>query len=130
MAEEAIAFAGALSAPRRAGERTVHVDPALFEKVATDVMRKSKALEAPQACIEAVRAATELPFTAGLEREQALFQQFVASNESKALRHVFFAERAAAKIDGDGRAIDSFLCHEFDGKGLAPHARGLHRIWG
>lgn len=100
LAEAGIAFARTCSAPRRTGERTISADPGLFEKAAADVLRGSKALEAPQACIEAVRAATELPFAGGLERERALFEQLVAGDESRALRHVFFAERAAAKIDG------------------------------
>lgn len=100
LAEDAIAFAGTVSAPRPTGERTIGTDPDRFEKAASDVRRKNKAHEAPMACIEAVRAATELPFNEGLERERALFRQLVAGEESRALRHVFFAERAAAKIEG------------------------------
>ncbi len=49
-------------------------------------------------CIEAVEAAVKLPFEQGLALERKFFIELVQSNESKALRHVFFAERAASKI--------------------------------
>ena len=49
-------------------------------------------------CIEAVEAAVKLPFEQGLALERKFFVELVQSSESKALRHVFFAERAASKI--------------------------------
>jgi len=100
LAAEAIAYARTLDAPRRTGDRSVSADPAVFEKFATDNARKIKGLDAPKACIEAVKAATELPLDQGQEKERALFMQLVSGEQSRALRHVFFAERAAAKIDG------------------------------
>ncbi len=39
-----------------------------------------------------------LPFDAGSGRERELFADCVVSTESKALRHLFFAEREAAKV--------------------------------
>ena len=53
---------------------------------------------APLACIEAVAAAVEKPFEAGLERERELFTTLMLSPESAALRHIFQAERAASHI--------------------------------
>ncbi len=53
---------------------------------------------APLACIEAVAAAVEKPFEAGLKRERELFTTLMLSPESAALRHVFQAERAASHI--------------------------------
>jgi 3-hydroxyacyl-CoA dehydrogenase len=53
---------------------------------------------APPACIEAVAAAVEKPFEAGLERERELFTTLMLSPESAALRHIFQAERAASHI--------------------------------
>jgi 3-hydroxyacyl-CoA dehydrogenase len=100
LAAEAIAYARTLDAPRRTGDRPVTADPAVFEQFATDNARKIKGLDAPKACIEAVQAATELPLAEGQEKERALFLQLVSGEQSLALRHVFFAERAAAKIDG------------------------------
>jgi len=54
---------------------------------------------APLACIDAIVAAANLPFDAGLIEERRLFTQLYTGPESKALRHVFLAERAAARID-------------------------------
>src|SRR3546814_4894023 len=75
-----------------------------LEAFATENARKIRGLEAPKACIEAVKAATELPIDQGQQKERALFAKLVAGAQSEALRHVFFAERAAAKIDELGRA--------------------------
>ncbi len=100
LAAEAIAYARTLTTPRRTGDRSVSADPAVFEQFSAQNARKIKGLDAPQACIAAVKAATELPLDQGQEKERALFQQLVAGEQSKALRHVFFAERATAKIDG------------------------------
>jgi 3-hydroxyacyl-CoA dehydrogenase len=55
---------------------------------------------APLACVEAVAAAVEKPFEAGLKRERELFAALMLSPESAALRHVFQAERAASHILG------------------------------
>jgi 3-hydroxyacyl-CoA dehydrogenase len=53
---------------------------------------------APVACVEAVAAAFDRPFDAGLKRERELFTTLMLSPESAALRHVFQAERAASHI--------------------------------
>jgi 3-hydroxyacyl-CoA dehydrogenase len=53
---------------------------------------------APVACVEAVAAAFDRPFAAGLKRERELFTELMMSPESAALRHVFQAERAASHI--------------------------------
>jgi len=100
LAAEAIAYARTLDAPRRTGDRSVSADPAVFARFAADNARRIAGLDAPKACIEAVKAATEVPLDQGQEKERALFLQLVTGDQSKALRHVFFAERAAAKIDG------------------------------
>jgi 3-hydroxyacyl-CoA dehydrogenase len=53
---------------------------------------------APVACVEAVAAAFDRPFDAGIKRERELFTTLMSSPESAALRHVFQAERAASHI--------------------------------
>ena len=53
---------------------------------------------APLQCVEAVAAAVTKKFDDGMKVERNLFLQLVQSNESKALRHAFFAERAASKL--------------------------------
>ena len=64
-----------------------------------NVAASSRNLPAPLACVDALAAAVTMPFDEGLRTERRLFVQLVASPESRALRHVFFAERAAARID-------------------------------
>ncbi len=54
--------------------------------------------KAPANILEAIRAAATLPFDQGMRREAELFQELLHSTESAALRYVFFAERAAAKV--------------------------------
>ncbi len=53
--------------------------------------------EAAHACVQALEGALRLPFEQGLALEQALYQRLLASPASRALRHLFFAERDAAR---------------------------------
>ena len=53
---------------------------------------------APAKCIDAVEAAVLKPFDEGMKLERAAFTELLATTESKALRHVFFATRAAPKV--------------------------------
>src|SRR5215475_3080576 len=57
-----------------------------------------KGVHAPFAVIDGVEAAMTLPFDQGSLRERELFADCVISTESQALRHLFFAERDAAKV--------------------------------
>jgi len=57
-----------------------------------------KGVGAPFAAIDAIEASMTLPFDEGSLRERELFADCVISDESKALRHLFFAERDAAKV--------------------------------
>ncbi len=60
--------------------------------------KKQRGLKAPLAAIDAVEAATKLPFEEGCQVEQKLFTECLFSDQSKALIHVFFGEREVAKI--------------------------------
>jgi 3-hydroxyacyl-CoA dehydrogenase len=57
-------------------------------------------LNAPFAAIDAVEAATKLPFDEGVQVERKLFEQCLFSDQAQALMHVFFAEREVTKIPG------------------------------
>ena len=72
--------------------------PGFFEQARASVAAASKGLAAPLACVDAIEAAATLPFEAGIKREREIFMRLIESDESKALRHAFFAERAAARI--------------------------------
>ena len=82
----------------RVRDRSVPGDLESFNKAAAAMTGKGRVLRAVSACVEAVRAAIEMPFDRGIAREYELFKELVASDESKAQRHVFFAERTAAKV--------------------------------
>ena len=71
-----------------------------FADAAEMLTRRLRGREAPAACVEAVRNAIVLPFEEGLKREAELFRKLVAGAQSKAQRHIFFAEREAAKVPG------------------------------
>ena len=104
---DAIAFAREISTRGEhpiASQRTDKIaeavrDPEVFDRFRREHARKLKGFEAPEACIQAVKAAVDLPFAEGIKKERELFLKLVTGDQSRALRHVFFAERAAAKID-------------------------------
>ncbi|NHX27332.1 3-hydroxyacyl-CoA dehydrogenase, partial [Escherichia coli] len=59
--------------------------------------------QAPLRALDSIRNATEVPFDAAMQFERETFLELRAGDEAAALRHVFFAERAAprpAVIDG------------------------------
>ncbi len=62
------------------------------------VMAMARNFPAPAKCVEAIAAAVKLPFDDGIARERTLFLELIQTPESRALRHAFFAERAASKI--------------------------------
>jgi 3-hydroxyacyl-CoA dehydrogenase len=81
---------------------TVRADRASFDAKVADLLKRRRGQNAPAACAKAVANALDLPFDAGLAAERALFTELVAGDQSKALRHIFFAEREALKIPGLG----------------------------
>lgn len=86
---------------RKVSQLAAKVDsPSVFDDFAKANARKFRGFIAPFQCIEAVRAATELPFADGMKRERAIFLELQASDQSKAQRHVFFAEREVVRIPG------------------------------
>lgn len=74
------------------------VDSAIVASYRTRLARRSRGQIAPDRIVSCVEAALHLPFEAGIERERELFRECLASPQSRALRHVFFAEREAARI--------------------------------
>src|SRR5882672_10137683 len=102
----AIAFAKAKAAAhhiRKVREIAISSDAAAKGLQASAKMRESLAktargLRAPYAVVDAVEAGLQHGFDAGSVRERELFADCVVSTESKALRHLFFAEREVAKV--------------------------------
>lgn len=83
--------------------RDITIDPSTIEPGFFEAARKKLALRArgqiaPDKIVSCIEAAVNLPMDQGLERERELFRELVTSPESAAMRHIFFAERQAAKI--------------------------------
>jgi 3-hydroxyacyl-CoA dehydrogenase len=70
----------------------------IFAAARDAARKKQRNLIAPLAAIEAIEAATRLPFEKGCEVEARLFIDCLYSDQSKALIHVFFGEREVAKV--------------------------------
>jgi len=66
----------------------------------TSVAAVSRGFAAPGRALEVVGASVAQSFAAGVATERRNFAELMASEESQALRHAFFAERAASKIPG------------------------------
>jgi 3-hydroxyacyl-CoA dehydrogenase len=72
--------------------------PEIFDAIRKANARKFRGFEAWEKAIESVKNAVDLPFAEGMAKERDMFMALLGSTQSKAQRHVFFAERAAAKI--------------------------------
>jgi len=70
----------------------------IFATARENARKKQRGQMAPLAAIDAVEAATRLPFDEGCQVEQELFAECLVSSQAKALMHVFFAEREVARI--------------------------------
>ncbi|MDR0275848.1 MAG: enoyl-CoA hydratase/isomerase family protein [Burkholderiaceae bacterium] len=78
---------------------------AYFLFAGNTVQGMSKNLPAPMKCVQAVEGAATLKFDEALAKERELFQSLMQTPESRALRYIFAAERAAAKIADVGPEI-------------------------
>ncbi len=108
--EAALAYAQELAdkgaAPRYSSKLPVDLDSVadnFFEQKRAAVARKTRGVPAPQRIIDCVEAATKLDFQQGSAFEREKFMELMNSPESAGLRHVFFAERQASKIEDIAR---------------------------
>ena len=98
----AIAFAQeAVNRPiRRVRDRQEKLSQESLLALRVRVEKRMRGQTAPVAAMDAVEAAASLTFEAGCEFETKLFNECLFSSQSKALIHVFFGERAVAKVPG------------------------------
>lgn len=115
--EGALAHAGTVAgsdpAERRLSTRKLRGGAkvqAAFEEAEKQVRRQAKGADAPLRALESVRNAYSMPFDAGMAREREIFSELISSEQSAALRHIFFAERQAAKapdgVEGTPRKVE------------------------
>ncbi len=117
LAEEALAYARSVAdvrpLPLVRDLKCKHPQgDAYFQFARNMVNGMSKNFPAPAKCVDAVEAATKKKFDEGMAVERDIFINLMWTAESKSLRHLFLAERAASKIpdvpaDTAQRAINS-----------------------
>ena len=73
-------------------------DPSLFAAFRKKMAKRARGFDAPYACVESIEASLTMSYPDGAVKERELFTRLVASDQSKAQRHAFFAERDVAKI--------------------------------
>jgi len=95
-------------AVRRTSELSVaSIEKDVFEAAAARAGKRVRGQTAPPRIIECVRIAVSTPFAEGQKRERELFTESMQDPQSAALRHMFFAEREAAKIIGLDRDTET-----------------------
>jgi 3-hydroxyacyl-CoA dehydrogenase len=104
-----VAFARKVLAEKRPLRKVGEIDdklaelrkqPSKFDELAAAHVKKARGLHAPAGALEALRGALDLPLAEGLDRERKKFQELRIGDQSKAQRHLFFAEREAGKVPG------------------------------
>ncbi|MDP2256738.1 MAG: enoyl-CoA hydratase-related protein, partial [Polaromonas sp.] len=103
LAQEALAFAESIAdtrpLPLVRNLPCKHPNGEAFFQFARNMVKgMAKNFPAPLKCVDAVQAATQRKFEDGLQFERELFTNLMWTPESRALRHIFMAERAASKI--------------------------------
>jgi len=103
--EAAIAWAQELLAEgapiRRSSEQAVpDFDASIFDDYRAVLAKRARGQVAPAHIIDTVEAAATLDFEKGSKVERDLFMKCMESTQSAGMRHIFFAERQASKIDG------------------------------
>lgn len=98
---DAIALACTAPAPKallsQALKKTAYTDR--LETVAAKILSKTPRQNAPKAAVQALRNTYTLPPKEALKIERKTFLSLRADQQSAALRHLFFAERATTKIE-------------------------------
>jgi 3-hydroxyacyl-CoA dehydrogenase len=107
LAADAITFAREMIAkgPRATRDLPVKGDASSIETLKAANARKWRGFDAPYANLACVEAAARLPFDEGMAFERTEFMKLMMGSQSAAQRHIFFAERQAAKIDGLAKDI-------------------------
>ena len=114
LVQGAIKFARGVLAAKRPPQRVkdredkleeIRANPAKFDEIVAQHAKKTRGLHAPAAAIEAIRLTLDTPIDEAQKKERDLFMKLVVGDQSKAQRHIFFAEREAAKVPGIGKDV-------------------------
>jgi len=114
LVDGAVKFARSVLAAKRPVQRVkdredkleeIRANPAKFDEIVAQHAKKTRGLHAPAAAIEAIRMTLDTPIDEAQKKERDLFMKLVVGDQSKAQRHIFFAEREAAKVPGIGKDV-------------------------
>ncbi|HEX3591140.1 MAG TPA: 3-hydroxyacyl-CoA dehydrogenase NAD-binding domain-containing protein [Pseudonocardiaceae bacterium] len=102
----AVDFATEIAATRPLPRiRDLTAAPAGLDALRARLTKRSRGFRAPLAALELVRRSATESLDDGLAAERATFTELMTGDQSKALRHAFFAERTARKIPGIGADV-------------------------
>ncbi len=80
--------------------RTADVGDVNFDSWRQTLSKRAKGQNAPQRVVDSIENATKLSFSEGLKKEREMFVACRDSSQSSAMRHAFFAEKKASKLEG------------------------------
>ncbi|OZI51036.1 3-hydroxyacyl-CoA dehydrogenase NAD-binding domain-containing protein [Bordetella genomosp. 4] len=83
-------------------------DPAVYARARSEGARLYRGCVAPDACVDCIEQAVSSDIDAGLVYERQRFVELVNGEQSKAQRHLFFAERKAQRPPAQSRANASY----------------------
>lgn len=111
--EAAVSYAAELvaeNAPlRKTHEMTLDADKyddEYFAAFRKSIARRTRGMHAPERIVRCVEAAVSMPFKEGVKFEREMARECASDPQSKALQHVFFAERKAKKVPGLPRDVE------------------------
>jgi len=112
---------------RRTRDRNefLKLDNGLVEEMNGRAAKQMRGQLAPVAAIQAVAAACEKPFDEGIAYERQLFDTLLTGEQSKAMIHVFFGERAVAKIPGLSKDVQPVAIKKAAIVGAGTMGRGI-----
>lgn len=99
---DAIAYAREVADTRplpRASEKPVSVEAGVFDAFRKTNAKRFRGFDAPEEIIKVIEETVDKPYAEGVQRERNGFMKLIMGTQSAAMRHIFFAERKAAKID-------------------------------
>jgi len=92
--------------PRRVRDMSIDktaLPDGFFADYRKSIARSTRGYFAPERIVQCVEAAVNLPWDEALALERRLFDECRNSIHSKAMRHLFFAEREVSKVPGIGK---------------------------
>jgi 3-hydroxyacyl-CoA dehydrogenase len=113
---------------RERNEKLEH-NAVAFAAARENIRTKQRAPRAALAAIDAIEAATMLPYAEACQVEQKLFNECLFSDESKALVHAFLAERELAKIPSISKDTQSIPINRVGVVGAGTMGAGIAMVF-